>query len=62
MTTTDSIAECRRCKRVLLDPRSIAIGLGPGCARGLDTVQLDRLAVVAAGATRQLALDFGEAG
>lgn len=59
--TTETVSLCRRCGRVLLDPRSVALGLGPGCATGLRPVDLDHLAAVAAAATAQLTLEFGAA-
>ncbi|OHV21207.1 hypothetical protein BBK14_07990 [Parafrankia soli] len=58
MNTTEMPVVCRRCGRVLLDPRSVALGLGPGCATGLRPADLDTLAAAAARATAQLPLDF----
>ncbi len=62
MTPTTDNHRCRRCDRPISAPASVALGLGAGCARGLDPDDLDHLAEVAAGATRQLALDFEAAG
>ncbi|WP_261562315.1 DUF6011 domain-containing protein [Frankia tisae] len=62
MTTPTLAAEpvncCRRCSRVLLDPRSRALGLGPSCAASLRPGTLEVLANAAARATAQLSLDF----
>ncbi|MEX5636990.1 DUF6011 domain-containing protein [Parafrankia sp. FMc2] len=51
-------AACRRCGKPLYDPRSVALGLGSGCARHLRPADLGLLADVAARATAQLTLTF----
>ncbi|WP_154677033.1 DUF6011 domain-containing protein [Parafrankia discariae] len=51
-------AVCRRCGRLLTDPRSRALGLGSGCATHLRPAALENLADAAAAATAQLHLEF----
>lgn len=51
-TTTDGRPRCRCCNRTLWDPRSVAVGVGPGCLRRMDPPNRGALVKAAAKATK----------
>lgn len=38
MTTTAKTSQCKRCGRTLTDPKSVAAGVGPRCAKRIAAV------------------------